>query len=275
MPKEGPGELKRRAEDAISRRTLLQSSLAFAGAGLLSSVFLKRTGVASSGDAEVNALSVQYPSGDISLGAFLAKPMKGGPAPGVIVIHDMQGLNDQVRNTARRFAAAGFVTLAPDLLSRAGGVTATQTAEAAIRKLSVDRTLNDLSASFSFLTRQPGLAPRQTSCVGFGWGGWRSLQLAANAEAIHRTVFFYGSVPDYELTEVDSPVLGHYAQFDFRNTGNALWTAKRMQDLGKQFTYFVYPQVNYGFFDESSSDYNAGAATLAWTRTLEFLKSTS
>jgi len=275
MPKEGSGKLKSRVEDAISRRTLLQSSLAFAGVGLLSSVFLKRTGVAASGDAEVNAVSVQYPSGDSSLGAFLARPMKGGPAPGVIVIHDMQGLNDQVRNTARRFAEAGFVTLAPDLLSRGGGVTRTQTAEAAIRKLSVDGTLNDLSASFSFLTRQPGVASRKTSCVGFGWGGWRSLQLAATGEAIHRAVFFYGSVPDYELTEIDSPVLGHYAQFDFRNTGNALWTAKRMQDLGKQFTYFVYPQVNYGFFDESSSDYNAGAAALAWTRTLEFLKSTS
>jgi carboxymethylenebutenolidase len=267
-----PQHLTEKRREFTTRRDLLKSALRLTGAGLLSSALLTKAGLA---DAEVDAVTVQILSGDISVGAFLAKPRTGGSSPAVIVIHDALGLNDQIRNTARRFAAAGFVSLAPDLLSRAGGVTKTQTAEDAIHQLSVDGTVQDLSASFSYLKDQPGVAPGQTSCVGFGWGGWRSLMLAANIEQIHRTVFFYSSVPDYELTEVNSPVLAHYAQFDFRNTGNALWTAKRMKDLGKQFTYFVYPKVNYGFFDESSPDYNADATRLAWTRTLNFLKSAS
>ena len=130
----------------------------------------------------------------------------------------------------------------------------------------------DLKSGLSFLDKNTATKSGETSTVGFGWGAWRSVSLATNVDGLYRTVFFYGSTPSEGLADLESPVLAHYAQFDFRNTGNALWTQKQLKSLGKQFSFYLYPKVNYGFFDETSPEYNAEQAKLAWSRTLEFLK---
>ncbi len=262
----------------ISRRELLQSTVWLAGAGVVANGFLSPLGFAAARPAAaedgVKAETVQYASGDVAVGAYLARPEAEGKFPAVVVIHDEGGLNDQIRSVTRRLAAAGFLAMAPDMLSRAGGVSKMKGAEVAgaVRKLTVDATAQDLKSGFSFLDKHPDAVSGKTSTIGFGWGCWRSFLLAANVQEVYRTVGFYGSTPDDGLSDLESPVLAHYAQFDFRNTGNALWTAKRMKELGKRFTYHVYPQVNYGFCDDTSPDYNGEAAKLAWTRTLEFLK---
>jgi carboxymethylenebutenolidase len=86
-------------------------------------------------------------------------------------------------------------------------------------------------------------------------------------------VTFCGSTPADGLKDVEAPVLAHYAQYDFRVTGNALWTAHTMKDLGKRFTYYVYPRVNHGFFNSKSPQYDTAAEKLSWDRTLQFLRS--
>ncbi len=260
-----------------NRRELMKSAVWLAGGCLAASGWkpLAFAGARLASDADAPAENTQYPSGDFKIDAYLARPRADGKYPGVLVIHDDKGLNDQIRGVARRFAAAGFTALAPDLLSRAGGISSKKTSDEiaeAIRQLSVDATLQDLKSGFSFLDKNAATISGKTSTVGFGWGGWRSFSLATNVDSLYRTVCFYGATPSDGLADLVSPILAHYAEFDFRNTGNALWTQKQLKDLGKQFTYYVYPKENYGFFDETSPDYDAEQAKLAWSRTLEFLK---
>ncbi len=215
--------------------------------------------------------TVHYDSGGFNIDAFVAKPAGGGKHPAVLVIHDSQGLTDAIREIARQFAAAGFVALAPDFTSHLGGTRTPDQMAQAVGRLSPNVTVEDARAGFAYLQKDPEVDAEKISTVGFGWGGWRSFALADSVPALYRAVVYCGTTPSQSFDAVHAPVLAHYAQFDFRTTGNALLTEQSMTEAGKKFTYFVYPQVYRGFY-VPGAQFNADAAKLAWTRTLEFLK---
>ena len=96
--------------------------------------------------------------------------------------------------------------------------------------------------------------------------------LATVEPKLYRAVVFYGTTPDYGLENARAPVLAHYAEMDYRITGNAVWTEETMMGFGKKFQYYVYPGTQRAFFNDTGPRYNAAAAKLAWTRTLEFLR---
>lgn len=221
--------------------------------------------------ANVDAKMVQYDSGGLNIDAYLVKPKGGGRIPAIIVIHDNQGLNDAMRDVTKQFAAAGFLSLAPDLASRLGAQKAPGQAMQAINLLSPTLTVQDLRAAFAYLQKDSDVDPAKISAVGYGWGGWRSFMLATSVPELYRAVVYSGATPSQSFENVHAPVLGNYAQFDFRVTGNAIWTEKTMHDAGKEFTYYVYPGVYHAFYNPGQQ-YNADAAKLAWTRTLDFLK---
>ena len=218
-----------------------------------------------------NAETIHYDSGGFNIDAFLAKPASGGKHPAVIVIHDQQGLNDSIRNIAKQFASAGFVALAPDLTSRLGSSRSPEQMAQSVPQLSPNLTVQDARAAFHYLQKDSDVDPAKISAVGFGWGGWRSFMLAVSVPELYRAVEYCGSTPSQSFDAIRAPVLAHYAQYDFRVTGNALWTEKTMTEAGKKFTYHVYPQA-YRAFYVLGTQYNADAAKLAWTRTLDFLQ---
>ena len=213
------------------------------------------------------------------------------------MIHDDQGLTDAVRATARLLAADGFVALAPDLVSRLAGQPQQAPAgrgrrPAPVAPLSLNQTVQDVAAAFAFLQADPGVDPERISVAGFGWGGWRAFKLAELTPTLHRAVVFYGTTSDdRQLPKIRAPVLGHYAEHPFQTT--ALATKRR---LGERFTYYIYPDMDRGFFGGSNGaiDYEAlvrgrasehpplqtdtasaavtDAVRLAWTRTLDFLR---
>jgi carboxymethylenebutenolidase len=217
--------------------------------------------------------TVSYDSGGVQVHALLAKPEGTGKHPAVIVIHDSQGLTDEFRDIARQLAAAGFVAMAPDLLSRTGGTQASPQAESAIAALSPKVSVEDLSAGFTFLRGDPNVDPEKISSIGFGWGGWRSFKLAAALPGLRHAVIFYGATPVNGLENVHASVLANYAQYDFFDTGNSIWTEDTLKESGGKFTYYIYPKTFRGFFDPGSPSFDADAARLAWSRTLEFLRS--
>ena len=262
----------------FTRRRLLKLALPTAGVFLSTSYFLDLSGWAAGAKlaqeaqlANADAATVQYDSGGVNLDAYVAKPKGGGKNPAVIVIHDNQGLNDPMREVTRQFAAAGFVAMAPDLASRLGASKPAGQALQAINQLSPNLTVQDLRAAFAYLQKDPDVDPAKISAVGFGWGGWRSFMLATAVPELYRAVVYSGATPTQGFENVHAPVLGNYAQYDFRVTGNAIWTEKTMHDAGKEFTYYVYPSVYHAFYS-AGPQYNADAAKLAWTRTLDFLK---
>jgi carboxymethylenebutenolidase len=215
--------------------------------------------------------TIHYDSGGFNIDAFVAKPAGGGKHPAVLVIHDNQGLDDSIRDIAKQFAADGFFALAPDFTSRLGSTRTPDQLAQAVAHLSPILSVQDARAAFTYLQKDAEVDAASISTVGFGWGGWRSFMLAASVPELHRAVIYCGSPPTQSFDEVHAPVLAHYAQDDFRTTGNALLTEKSMTEAGKTFTYFVYPQVNRGFY-APGLQYSADAAKLAWTRTLDFLR---
>jgi carboxymethylenebutenolidase len=259
-------------------RRLLRLSMAaagiFASASYLSSLsrWAAAANPAQDGQsANVDEAMVQYDSGGPHIDAYVVKPTGGGKNPAVIVIHDNQGLNDSMREVTRQFAAAGFVAMAPDLASRLGAAKTPGQAIQAINQLSPRLTVQDLRAAFAYLQKDADVDPAKISAVGFGWGGWRSFMLATSVPELYRAVVYSGATPTQGFENVRAPVLGNYAQYDFRVTGNAIWTEKTMHEAGKEFTYYVYPSVYHAFYS-AGPQYNADAAKLAWTRTLDFLR---
>ncbi len=208
---------------------------------------------------------VQYSSGDDKISAYIAKPAGTEKHAAVIVVHDREGLNDGTKEIARKFAEAGFVALAPDF-SRGAGAKG-------IGQLTLTQPVSDLDAAFAFLQKDSSVDSAKISAVGYGWGGWRVFKVAEDTPALYRAVVFYAVTPtDTNLKDIHASILGNYAQYDFRITGNAAWTEK---ELGKKFSYHVYPKADHGFFNMTNNDDNSSAAKMSWTKTVDFLKSGS
>ncbi len=131
-----------------------------------------------------------------------------------------------------------------------------------------DSTVSDVEAGYAFLAKDLDVDPQNISAVGFGWGVWRVFMLAEQVPSLHRAVVFFGTTPADGLEKIRTPFLEHYAQLDFRVTGNAVWTEKM---LGKNFSYYVYPKTGQQFLYDGTPGYNAEAADLAWKKTFEFL----
>jgi carboxymethylenebutenolidase len=222
-------------------------------------------------EASVTTETIHYDSGGFTLDAFVAKPAGSGKHPAVLVIHDNLGLNDSIREIARQFATAGFIALAPDFTSRLGGARTPEQMAQAVGRLSPNLSVQDARSAFAYLQKDPDVDAAKISTVGFGWGGWRSFMLSVSVPELYRAVVYCGTTPSQSFDAVRAPILAHYAQYDFRTTGNALLTEKEMTDSGKKFTYFVYPKVNRGFY-AAGMQYNGEAANLAWSRTLDFLR---
>jgi carboxymethylenebutenolidase len=267
----------------MDRRDLLKAVIALTGSYTTAHLLLESTGLSANvispleaQAANVDAETIKYPSGSIQVEGYLAKPKGTGKFPAIIVIHENRGLNEHIRDVARRFAADGFVALAPDLLSRLGGTATMKTvpeATAAIGRLPIYEALGDLREGFNYLSKHELVDAQKISSIGFCWGGWRSFMLATQVPELHRVVVFYGTTPDRGLENIKSPVLGHYASRDRAITGNTQWTAREMKRLGKQYTYYIYDNTDHAFFNETNGPrHNPEAAKQAWSRTLQFLK---
>ena len=121
----------------------------------------------------------------------------------------------------------------------------------AIGGLPLFGVIDDLKASVEFLSWHASVDSPKISSVGFCWGGWRSFMLATVEPRLYRAVVFYGSSPQSGFENIQAPVLAHYAEWDTRITGNALWTEQMIKQAGKKYQYYVYPKTEYAFFNDT------------------------
>jgi carboxymethylenebutenolidase len=201
---------------------------------------------------------------------YLARP--AAPGPGVVVIQEWWGLDDHIRSIADRFAAEGFVAVAPDLYH--GTVTKSpDEAGKLAMALDIARAERDLRGAVRFLREDTG-GPVGT--VGFCMGGTLSLYAAcANGPDVGACVMFYGGHPKapYDFDGLRAPVLGHWAENDPGANANAANVEAALRQHAKPFEFHRYPGTRHAFFNDTRAQvHDPAASALAWQRTLAFLR---
>ena len=268
---------------SINRRVFMERLTAVLGSYPLAHHFLETSGwamtllsPAESLQADVESTAVKYPGQGVTLEGYLSRPKGAGPFPGILLIHENRGLNEHIRDVARRFAAEGFVVLAVDQLSRKGGTASFASPDAArdaIGTLTDDQVVADLDAAYKYLQSHAAVRKDHTAVMGFCWGGQRTFLYATANPNLKAAVVFYGSTPAEEkLANIRCPVLAHYGQTDARITDRAPDTEAAMKKHGKSFEYKIYPGAAHAFFNDTGANYNEAAAKEAWPRTLDFFR---
>lgn len=218
---------------------------------------------------------ITYPSEGASVNGYLAYP-KNAPSdymPGVIVIHENRGLVEHIRDVTRRVARAGFVALAPDLLSRQGGIGAfpepTQQTQAYNRTTPAERQA-DLIATLAHIKTLPNIIHDRIGAVGFCAGGGNVWNLASVAPELRAAVPFYGApVPAADrIALMQTPVLALYGERDRNLTINMAPVMTEMIRQQKTFGFVVYEGAAHAFHNDTGANYNAAAACDAWSRTI-------
>lgn len=227
---------------------------------------------------------VAIPQGERTVHAFVAYPETQEPTAAVVVIHENRGLDDWVRSVADQLAEAGYLAIAPDLLSGMapdGGKTSdfadSDAAREAIYQLPPDQVTADLHAVADYITGLP--AANGTLAVGgFCWGGAQTFRFATNRADLKAAYVFYGTAPDDAdaLARINAPVYGFYGGDDARVNATILPTTALMSEAGKTYAPVVYDGAGHAFMRRGvtadADDPNAIAREAAWERWLELLE---
>lgn len=223
-------------------------------------------------DIELHTEDITYPAGEVTMKAYLAKPKKEGKYGAVIIIHENRGLNDHIRDVARRAAKAGFIAIAPDALSTAGGTPTDQDqARELFSKIDAKQNLINFSKGFDYLKSRKD-CNGFTGCVGFCWGGALVNQLAVNVPDLKAAVAFYGRQADVaDVPKIKAALQLHYAGLDERINAGIPAYEEALKKNNIKYELYLYEGVNHAFHnDTSGARYNEAAAKLAWKRTLDF-----
>jgi carboxymethylenebutenolidase len=272
------GRISRR--EFIRRAAILTGSLAVA-TSLIDSLF-STAGYAAQVDPNDPALTsseIKYASTDgVSIDAYLTRPKGEGRLPAVVVLHENRGLNDHIRDVARRLAKAGYVALAPDLLSRQGGTGSFASPDAAIEaigKVDEEAITKDITGGINYLKGQNYVRANKIGVVGFCWSGGNAMLILTRNKDLAAGVVYYGRNPKDldDVKNISGPVLASYGEKDERITSGVPALEEAMKKHGKSFEYKIYPGAQHAFNNDTNPQrYNAEAAKDAWGRTLEFFK---
>jgi carboxymethylenebutenolidase len=208
---------------------------------------------------------------------FLAVPPTGD-GQGVLVLHAWWGLNDTIKAFCTRLSQSGFVAFAPDLYHGkvAGNIADAETLGKALDTNHLQAKA-DIADATMFLNERVGQADRGLAVIGFSLGVYYALYLAAaDPEHIRSVVIFYGT-GDGDYSSSRAAYLGHFADKDeFEPPSNVDNLEAALRRAGRPVTFYRYSGTGHWFFEpDRSQAYNQAAASLAWDRTLAFLRRSS
>jgi carboxymethylenebutenolidase len=220
----------------------------------------------SADGTDVAASEVAYFNGTTG---YFAEPRTEGQYPGVVMIHEWWGLNDNIRDMARQLASQGYRVLAVDLFGQVAQTP--DEARAQVSALDQEIALQNLQAAAGYL-RDNG--SDRIASLGWCFGGGQSLQLGLSEEDLDATVIYYGNlVTDTEaLAQLDQPVLGIFGDEDASIPVEDVRTFQAtLDDLSVPHEIHVYPGVGHAFANPSGMNYAAEETMDAWEKTLAFL----
>lgn len=219
---------------------------------------------------------VEVSAGDRTVHNFVAYPETNDRVPAVVVIHENQGLTDWARSLADQLAAAGYIAVAPDLLSgfdadndRTADFASSDAARDALYQLDPDQITSDLEAVRAYAAGLPS-SNGTTAVMGFCWGGSQTFRFATNSPDVAAALVFYGSPPDSGYENIAAPVYGFYGENDERINSTIQETDELMSELGKTYAYEIYDGAGHGFMrsgdDPEGSPENNAARDASWER---------
>lgn len=214
-----------------------------------------------------------FQSGRRQLDGYLARPEGDGPFPGIVLIHEIFGLNENMKDIAHRFAAQGYVALAVDLFTgRPRTICMFRVMAGLLLTPLHNRGIHDLKAALTFLSEQPGVDASRLGAVGYCFGGSFAIAWACTDDRLQVIAPYYGINPrPLKAVARLCPVVGSYPGSDF--------TAKQGQKLDVELDRYnvphdmkIYPGAKHGFFNDTSKIYDGSAAQDSWQRVLAFFE---
>ncbi len=215
---------------------------------------------------------ISYPSNGSEAQGYLARPEGGDDGPGVVVVQEWWGLDAHIKDIADRFAAEGFLALAPDLYD---GTVVDEPDEAGklFMALDIEETEKKLRGAVSRLNEETG---RPVGTVGFCMGGALSLFAACkNPSTVGACVDFYGIHPavQYDWDALQAPVLGIWGDRDEMVIGNVPGYEEALSSRDKPHEFVHYPEADHAFFNDTNTEgYRDADAADAWSRTLAWFR---
>jgi carboxymethylenebutenolidase len=267
----------------INRRDFVQKLSVYAVGGVTVTSLMsflmpdyRNTLQVKANDPRITSEYIHYdsPKGGGDIKALLSKPADvKDKLGGIVVVHENRGLNPYIEDVTKRAALVGFITIAPDALTPLGGYPGNDDAGREMQsKLDKNKMLEDFIAAYNYLKNDKDCNGK-VGVVGFCFGGWIANMMAVRIPDLSAAVPFYGSQPSAEdVPKIQAPLLLHYAGLDTRITNGAAAYEAALKANGKEYTAYVYPNVNHGFHNDTTPRYDKAAAELAWQRTIDFFK---
>ena len=224
--------------------------------------------------AAVQIVDVKFKGPGSDLLGYMAKPSGAGPFPAIAIIHENRGLNDHTKDIARRYAAEGFVGLAVDLASRAGGTKPDASANTGVLgSAAIPDLIADMKAYVDYLKVAEGVKPGGVGVTGFCFGGGYTFDTAVESPDVKAAVPYYGTCRQKaKLATTQAAIFVVYGANDTRITGEADAVKAELAKNPRPSEVKIYPGANHAFFNDTGNSYNEAAAKDAWTKTLAWFK---
>lgn len=218
----------------------------------------------------ISTEDVTFPANGGTAQGYLAMP-EGAPRGGVVVIQEWWGVDEHIKDVTRRFAAEGYVALAPDLYH--GAVTSEpDEAMKLVMALQLPEAAQEMAGAAAYVAERTGGGPKKVAAIGFCLGGSLALVLAAGSPHIGAVASYYGGreVPEEQLRRITAPVLAIFGEADQGIPPERHALLDRVfTDMGLLHAIYVYPGAPHAFFNDTRPEiYRPLAAQDAWARTL-------
>jgi carboxymethylenebutenolidase len=251
------------------------SSLPTAEASVTPSASSSAYGTVMPDDPAVLASDVQFPASDVNIMGYLARPTNADRSPVILVCHENRGLTPHIQDVTRRYAKAGYVALAVDLLSRQGGSAAVgeSNVPGALGNIEPGQFVEDFKSGWDYLQGQPFADADRVGMNGFCFGGGVTWQVAVHMPELLAAVPFYGPHPlPSDVPNIRAAVLAIYGGLDNRINSGIPAIEEAMAANNKIYEKVIYPDADHAFHNDTGARYNPVAAQDAWQRTLAWFE---
>jgi carboxymethylenebutenolidase len=264
----------------LTRRVLVKASLSVGFCAAISPVMAQVITTPADG---LVAGEVKVPTGDAEIPAYRAMPDHGGPFPLVLVVHEIFGVHEHIKDICRRFARLGYYAISPELFARQGDAPGEPdfSKVMAIARTKPDaEVLSDLDATLAFAKASGSTDLARAAVVGFCWGGRQVWLYAAHNPKLRAAVAWYGPLnwpgninPPGVAADLKVPVLAFYGGLDgFIPPMQIDEMRGKLAVAGVESKFIVYPDAGHGFFADYRPDYERASAEASWSEATRWLK---